>query len=276
LTGLHTGAVVAGDVRVTTSVGHAFDGVQKVHLVSQSAAVGFAGSVRLGLRAVADLQRFGHELERTRSVTDFRAIIDQWARRARHAWERDVAAASREKLHLLVVTTWLVEGSTDIEAVLGVPFAQSTAFVLKSPRFNVERLPADRRSVAIGSGQAHARLSAELGSIEEEVDGLLTFEIQPAFVQAGGAASPIRAVLSNVIRDVEPADVSEYLHVAMVKPNASTVVTFDMGGLRMPDVASTEEEWNRLAARHGVADATAAHERPVHTSMLPLGEKRPD
>ena len=49
-----------------------------------------------------------------------------------------------------------------------------------------------------------------------------------------------------------------------------------MGDRRMPDVASTEEEWDRVAARHGVADATGTCERTVHTSVLPRAEEKRD
>jgi hypothetical protein len=52
--------------------------------------------------------------------------------------------------------------------------------------------------------------------------------------------------------------------MCLVKPSASTIMTFDMAGLTlgapsrtMPTVATTEAEWDKIAARYHVGDAVA-------------------
>jgi hypothetical protein len=84
------------------------------------------------------------------------------------------------------------------------------------------------------------------------------------FAPIGGPAAPLRVVLAEAIAEVDPQDVSEHLHLALVKPHASSVVTFDTEALTpgavsrtMPEVATNESEWLTIARRHGVADAIA-------------------
>jgi hypothetical protein len=259
LTGLFTCGALAGDVRVTTTAGHSFDGVQKVHLVTPSAAVGFAGSVRFGLRSVEDMKRYAAG----RGVNDFRGGIEGWARRVRHAWHRDADVTSNADLHLLVMTARLQPNATEARALLGVTPAATSAYVLRSPDFAVESIP-HGRAVSIGSGRDYARLTDQLASIEDELSGLRNFELGAGFAAAGGPAAPLRVVLAEAIAEVNPHDVSEHLHLCLVKPDASTIVTFDTAGLTpgapsrtMPDVAATEAEWDRTAARYHVADAIA-------------------
>jgi hypothetical protein len=258
LTGLFSGGALAGDVRVTSAAGHSFDGVKKVHIVTCSTAVGFAGSVRFGLRAVEDMGR----VAATRGVTDFRACIDDWARCLRHAWQRDSDVTSTTDLHLLVVTARPIENAAEVEAPVGVTQGVATAYVLRSPEFAVEAV--ERRAVSIGSGRAHDRLNGQLASIEGEIEGLRNFELSPGFIAVGGAAAPLQAVLGEAIREIDPRDVSDHLHLCLVRPEASEIVTFDKPGATadapmrtMPEVARTEAEWDVIAARHGVADALA-------------------
>jgi hypothetical protein len=262
VTGLQTCALVAGDVRVTSAAGHSFDGVQKVHLITPSAAAGFSGSVRFGLRSVEDLKRHAAAELTRRGLSDFRAGIEGWGRRVRHAWNRDQDATTGMDLHLLILTAWRRAVSREVNELLGVTLAETTGFILKSPDFAVERVA--RPVVAIGSGGGYASLNAQLESIEQEVDGLNHFELELGFAAIGGAAAPFAAVLSDVIRAEDPKDVSDHLHVCLVKPGGSKVVTFDMAGLTpgaptrtMPDVATNESEWDRIAARHHLADAVA-------------------
>lgn len=264
LTGLRTCGVIAGDIRVTTTAGHSFDGIQKVHLITASAAVGFAGSVRLGLRAVADMSQYARARFESLGVSDFRGGIEGWARRARHAWGRDVGHGYVAGLHLLVVTARRQPNAKEVEELLGVTFADASAYVLRAPGFAVEEVPW-RRAVSIGSGRAYAQLTEQLTSIEDELEGLDHFELEPGFAPVGGAAAPLRVVLAEAIREVDPHDVSDHLHMCLVKPGASTIVTFNTAGLTpdaplrmMPDeIATTEAEWDRIASRHCVADAVA-------------------
>jgi len=174
LTGLSTCGALAGDVRVTSTAGHSFDGVQKVHLVTPSAAVGFAGSVRFGLRAVEDMKQYAA----AEGVTDFRGGIEGWARRVRYAWQRDSDVTKSSDLHLLVVTAWPKPDADEANAFLGVTLAETSAYVLRSPDFAVEGVP-HRRAVSIGSGRAYDRLTEQLSSIEGEIEGLTNFELQP-------------------------------------------------------------------------------------------------
>ncbi len=258
LTGLFSGGALAGDVRVTSTAGDSFDGVRKVHLVTRSTAVGFAGSVRFGLQAVEDMSRFAA----SRGVTDFRGCLDDWSRRIRHAWERDFEVTSMTDVHLLVVTARPVPNAPEPQMVHGVAPRAASAYVLRSPTFTVETV--ERRAVAIGSGGAYDRLTEQLASIEGEIDGLYNFEVDPGFAAVGGAAAPLRMVLGEAIKEVDPRDVSDHLHVCLVRPEASEIMTYDTAGetadgpmRRMPDVARTLAEWDVIAARHGVADAVA-------------------
>jgi hypothetical protein len=258
LTGLYSGGALAGDVRVTSTAGHSFDGVRKVHLVTRSTAVGFAGSVRFGLTAVEDMSRFAA----ARRVKDFRGGIDDWARRCREAWKRDPDETIATDLHLLVVTARPVQSATEIQAAHGVASGEATAYVMRSPEFAVETV--ERRAVSIGSGRAYARLTEQLDSIAGEIDGLHRFDVDPGFVAAGGAAAPLQAVLGEAIRELDPRDVSDHLHLCLVRPEASEVMTFDKPGATtdapmrtMPEVARTVAEWDVIAAQYGVADAVA-------------------
>lgn len=260
ITGLRTCAALVGDVRVTAG-DRSFDGVRKVHLVTPSAAVGFSGPVRLGLRAVADLQQHAVRF-RLRGVNDLRAGIDSWGRRVRRAWatELDERTRTAYPLHFLVVTTWR-RPNAEPEAD-GVALVDAAAFVLKSPEFKVGRV-ATGQVVAIGSGQAYVQLTERLASIEGELDGLTHFE-RPEWEPAGGIAAPLVGVLSRDIRDLDPQDVSQHLHVAVVRPDASAILTYDLGGgadpgetIPMPEVATTDEEFAELARRHAVAEAIA-------------------
>jgi hypothetical protein len=258
-TGLLTCGVLVGDVRVTSRAGHSFDGVQKIHLITPSAAAGFAGSVRFGLRAVNDMKRYAA----ADGIKDFRGAIGRWARRVRHAWERDASVTQSADLHLLVMTARPRLGVEDVEMALGVKLAAVSAYVLKSPQFAIEDVPFGR-VVAIGSGTTYERLTEQLASIQDELSGLTTFELQSGFAAIGGPVAPVRVVLAEAVAELDAPDVSEHLHVALVRPDASAVVTFDTEGLTqgapsrtMPKVATTEAEWDRMAERHRVADAVA-------------------
>jgi hypothetical protein len=259
LTGMMTCGALAGDVRVTTAAGHSFDGVQKVHLITRSAAVGFAGTVRFGLRAVDDMKRYAL----AESPEDFSDGINGWSRRIQEAWDRDSDVTAGSDLHLLVMTSRPKVSAAEDTALSGVVMADVSTYILRSPGFSVEPVPFGR-AAAIGSGQAYEKLNEQLASIEGEIDGLLRFEFEPAFLAVGGVGAPLRIVLAEAIAGINVRDVSEHLHMGVVKPRESRILTFDIEALtpgavsrRMPNVATNEDEWDVVAAEHHVADAVA-------------------
>jgi hypothetical protein len=249
--GFLTRGVIVSDVRVslvnsrTGRVVREIDAVQKIHPVADNMVLGFAGSVELGFALVDDLRRFNQWVpDGHLASTAWTAW--HWARRVRFIWGRLPPQARQLGCELLLVGALPSQG----------PFVQSSAFVLRSPRFEFEVIQS-RTARSIGSGAHVAEYAAELEQFGEE-----WFNLAQADVMVGplGPLVPMGLFLAQAIRQREADGVSPHLHLCSVRPMEIQLGTNDMQGfgdgafdLAMPQVATSWPEYLALAHDQGFA-----------------------
>jgi hypothetical protein len=255
---LVTGAVGLGDVRITLHGPGGLQpvegvGVQKMHAVGRWMALGFAGSVELGFRAVND---FSHYLSGVPAGAMARPgfCTWHWARRVRYAFARLPTEAKRGGLDLLVLGASPQESSFP---------TYTHGYILRCPTFELEVIP-PVKARSIGSG-------SHVPAFVEELEKLLAgpekvFElIQLEAAGAGHSALLLSIALTEVIQEVGEATVSEHLHLCFVRPGEVRVGTNDMESLtpeivasrKMPPVARTFDEFRALAEELGIESAAA-------------------
>jgi hypothetical protein len=192
--GLVFGAVGVGDVRITlqTATGSApleSVGVQKFHAIAPFVALGFAGSIELGFRAVNDFRGYVGEVPDGHMV--YPGLITwHWARRVRYVFNHRLSEEEkRGGLELLVLGA-----SPGAEA-----FPTHThGYILRGPEFELEVIPAAKAG-SIGSGSGVPSLVEELEGLlasPEDLYGILQFAVP----RSANMVLPVSLALTEAIQ----------------------------------------------------------------------------
>jgi hypothetical protein len=253
--GFLTRGVVVSDVRVslvntrTGLVVREVDAVQKIHQVAHNMVLGFAGSVELGFALVEDLRRFNQWVP-AGNVASPAWTAWHWGRRVRFIWSRLPPAAQQLGCELLLAGALPGQG----------PIVHSSAFALRSPRFEFEQVPA-RTARSIGSGAHVAEYAAELVRFGEDWVDLVQADVMMGPL---GPLVPMGLFLAQAIRARDADGISPHLHLCSVRPMEILLGTNDMQGfgdgafdLEMPPVATTWAEYQALAHDQGFAALAA-------------------
>lgn len=196
---------VVSDVRVTLSDGTAIDCVQKVYQVGDFIAAGFAGSVRLGFDAIADLQRFLHPPGMEEHECWIPAwVAENWAPRARALFGKAQAGERRGGCSILMVGAHPSED--------GVNGARAYTSILRSPDFVPTTWSTFDSVQSIGSGTHVEEYKHLLGSSFENEANL-----QGELMGSGGMAHVMVGGFMRRVFNKPTSGVSHHLQYFLVR-----------------------------------------------------------
>ena len=193
------------DVRVTLSDGSEYDCLQKIYPVTNSIAVGFAGSVRIGFMMAETMRRwlrceepdaFWHPLE----------VAEQWPEIAQKVFQ-SAPPEEQQSLCALIVL------STDPVARNG-PGPQTYVHTFHSPDFAPIKTET-QKAAGIGSGNfiaEHRRHLDELSANHERRFNLMRMEAG----MPGGLGSNLGYQLTDLLKRTSPSGISSHLHYCWV------------------------------------------------------------
>jgi hypothetical protein len=253
---LFSGGLVLADTRIslldpkTRAVIDTLEGVQKVHVVGPSIVMGFAGSIRLGFACVRAYRHFvGIVPPKTGVEPNY--MTWHWARWARWAWKHKLPDEYKNQVsHLLIMGA-----SPRADFIPGYPF--SYGFILRSPNFQLERIP-PLRARSIGSG---ANLYVEkLDDVASDLVPLMEMD-----AMGPGAGVVLGHSLSKAIEDATDQSVSTHLHICSVKRTSVEIRTNDVESIppdpalsrKMPPIARNWREYEELARERGFSGDSA-------------------
>ncbi len=258
------------DIRVSWGEHHE-DCLQKIHEVGPFIAAAFAGYVRFGFWAIADLRDRLKPVDREGAWMPQRAAL-KWHRRARRAFancqdeERDLTAA-----------VMLIGVSPDKD--MGISgWARPSVAIMRSPDFSPRFLNMNAVE-AIGSGTTVDEFNDLLRSLQE--NAFHRAELEAAM--PGASAEAFRDAIFRVLQDHPQLSVSSHVHLCVVRrgsveiapsnftvvsevsgewwisdPEVAKLIQSDSRRIDMPPVASTWEEYEALCAKKGLSAAAGS------------------
>jgi hypothetical protein len=248
-------AVAISDVRVTFADGREMDCLQKLYPMSRFIVAGFAGSVRIGfamLDALADLLRDLPE----GSAWHPEEVADCFQDLARQVFQAAPQAEQALHSHLMLLGAHPTENA-------GIPgWARCSVHTLKSPAFN-PHLARASEIVSIGSGSTVARYQKVLDGFSSNVLSLLQGEVMGARM----GFLPLSMVVQKTIEQNPIPGISPHAHICVVRRGSVEVGTNDENRyppsgqlieIRMPSVATTWNEFERLASSSADSSADGA------------------
>jgi hypothetical protein len=255
---LLSAAIGLGDVRITVRHGRHSSaveevGVQKLHEIAPWVAMGFAGSIELGFRAVNDFRHFLSSVPEGGMVYPG-FVTWHWARRVRYIFNRLSVDERRGGLELLILGA-----SPGVE-----PFPVPThGYILRGPRFDVEAILPEK-SGSIGSGSAVPALVGALDDLLDQPEDLFGI-LQFAVGDMGNIVLPVSILLTEAIQAVADPTISEHLHLCFLTRGEIRIGTNDMESLTpeivesraMPPVARNLGEFRALAQELGISAGDA-------------------
>lgn len=247
--GLFGTAFAVSDVRVSWAGGErTLDCLQKVYPLHWNLAGGFAGSVELGFAMLGDLyETLRGWPERAYPVP--RALILAWHRRARFLFDH-----ARDDLRELGCELMLIGASPSGHR--GAPgWGRTDVGVMRAPRFEPEFAKPDKcLSIGSGSSVAHCK-----GVLEADTWPLLKMEVG----NLGGTGFALASRLWFTLQRDPVDSVSNHLLLARVSRSAGVQIEpvgwheVDAEPEPWPTIASDWEQFQRLAAEHGLSAAAA-------------------
>jgi hypothetical protein len=234
-------AVAISDIRVTQGA-HERDCLQKVYSVAPGVALGFSGSVMIGLRMVDALAR---ELAGiSADLIDPMAVAAAFPGLARDEFDRSPDEAQTSGCSLMMVSA---HPSRNRGAA---PFPATFLHIFRSPNFETTEVQTSRIE-SIGSpsrAEACRRALQEIMRSEERDLGILKSLMMVPHL---GAASTLGYDLTKLLQESPQVGVSPYLHVCTVTRGQVIIapndfVMYEASGpkeFRMPEVARS---WNEL------------------------------
>lgn len=266
--GMMSGATMMADVRISRPDGSPITGfgVQKLHPICPMVMAGFAGSVTLGFRVIEALQ--AQVPERDDGIYSPASVTLCCRRIARRVWHSAPPEQRAGSLALMLIGAGLRPRGFPP----GFPIARTYGYVLRSPRFDLERMPL-RRHGSIGSGSDVPRwiemLDEEfiLGDEHRLTINEKTFNtIRNETVFPLGTAPVLFSFVLTSAMEEHPLDsVGKELHLGWVSHQGLWITTNEMEPfdgeagrrIRMPPLAATYADFVRLARRGGLAGLTA-------------------
>ncbi len=240
------------DIRVSFRDGSTLDCLQKIYAVDRFIAAGFAGSVEFGFRALHDLANCLQGLPDDEAWIPGRAAF-KWYRRARRGFAEASTAVRRCGAEIMILGA-----SPAVD--LGIPgWARPTVAILRAPGFEPQILKLNSVD-SIGSGRGVEPYRTELARLNADSNIQLSEAGDP-----GGFAHTLMHFIRMTAEEHPDRFVSPFFHVSIVRRGQITLertnyTIVEMGvprEVRMPDVASSWEEFLALCRAHGV-DAAAA------------------
>ncbi|MGA3036978.1 MAG: hypothetical protein ABSE64_05785 [Vulcanimicrobiaceae bacterium] len=237
-------AIAISDIRVSRGTIER-DCLQKVYRVAPGIALGFSGSVMIGLRMVAALT---DELVRSSSdLPDPIAVATALPGLARDEFDRSPDQAQEGGCSLMMISAHPFRNRGE------APFPATFLHTFRCPDFEPTEVQTSRIESIGSPSQAEScrRALHEIMRNEERDLGILKSLMT---VPQIGAAATLGYELTKLLQESPQAGVSPHLHVCTVTRGRVVVapndfVTYDASGpkeFRMPSVARTQIEFNAL------------------------------
>lgn len=258
LTGLPAGGLLLADVRVTLQYPDGsvtpFDGLQKIHPITNWIAGGFAGSVDVGFSMLADFQRYiGTPPEGFIARTGY--LLNRWTRRARRIY-----AAVPAPLRALGCELLFIGASAEPpDSPLGIQ--RTHGYIMRPPNFALEPLRGSQAR-SIGSGSVVPQYLAILERSDDEIFNLWKIDLEMGdmghIAFAHGLTSAIEAHYERTV--------SEHLLVVRVKQggfvlgnnNMEPLPPSELPSRKMPPLATNPRELYGMFAQTGLASGALA------------------
>ncbi len=238
-------AVGLSDIQVTLGDGSEHDCLQKIHRVTPNMVLGFAGSVAIGLEAVAQMRVALHrddESDRWDPGTVAESLPDG-LRQLFESFPDEENALTCELMLLSAHPTW-----NDGPA----PWARCYVHRFYSPDFEPsEAAPA--QIVSIGSGASVTPYSEALEKLGSDMD---MFKLEVGY--PGGSALGLMVSLSSILERNPTRGISQFLQIYIVGRDE---VRFGNNGSdteAMPDLAKDIDEFRNLLGKLGASSAELA------------------
>lgn len=248
--GLPVGAIAVSDVCVsfcdpdTGNVTSTWEGVQKIHEVAPNILMGFAGSIYLGFKCVADFSKFVGP-NPTRRFVHLDGALADWSEDLRAAWRNsrqvppEEAKSGCQLLFLSVHPTENVGGMSSWPVTSGL--------VVRAPDFDIEEIRA-KEVRSIGSGSQRPEYLEELEGLASRWVDVANFASAPV---GGLGHLLVASTLQDALQRTPLQGVGASLHTGSVTRDGgvhvSALQVWGLGSgipsLTMPPVART---WNEF------------------------------
>lgn len=242
-------ATCVSDIRVSWSNGDFHNCLKKTHRVTDSLAVAFAGSIRIGFDLVRNLEVY---CDTNREISSSpKALMELWPRHARRIFSVARPSEKRNHSQLLIL-------GVEKEHSVSVP----VLYKLESPTFNPEKAN-ESEVFSIGCGSEHYRPILE--KLAQQAD---PFAVCERFSFIGKGIGCGLMMLMTTERQQRPAPgISEELLCTVISPNdfqqfpyRSNITEAATGNTRevdMPSVAESYAEFKSFARSYGLGAAGA-------------------
>ena len=238
-------AVGLSDIRVTRDDQSEHDCLQKIHRVTANMVLGFAGSVAIGLEAVAQMRAALHrddQADRWDPGTVAETLPDGM-RRLFESFSADEQALTCELMLLSAHPTW-----NDGPA----PWARCYVHRFYSPDFEPSEA-APGQIVSIGSGASVAPYSKALEELGSDID---MFKLEVGF--SGGSALGLMVSLSHLLEWNPTRGISQFLQIYIVGRDEVRFGNNGSDTKPVPDVARDMGEFGNLLGKLGASSVEFA------------------
>ncbi len=225
------------DIRVTFQDNTTKDCLQKIHKVANNIAIGFAGSVPIGLEMVREARMYlSNNYED--DICNPENVIKEWQKHAQKIFNKSKEIDKKQECHLIIIGCIPQDSS-------GIYNCHSSVAILKSPEFNPEFINVGDW-ISTGSGAQKKEYKETIEDLKKEFSFKKMEEGMP-----GGFGIAAQIILNQTISKIPEKGVSKFLHLCIVGPNEVTIsntnyeITDKNGKViqyKMPKVATNLEE----------------------------------
>ncbi len=249
-------AMTVSDVQVTwKTTNNTLDCLQKVYPIGRYMAAGFAGSVKLGLKMIGDLQSYLHIPPNQEGCWVPGITFNTWRRQARRLFLQEPKTIQDLGCDLLIASVfWMEEWGES-------PFPKTTVGIMRSPEF-IPEWAKYKDCASIGSGNRIEEYRKHLAGIAKEPMNLWQMEVG----MPGGAAGMLGFTTGQLVEAHPTAGISSHMHICQVRWNSIEIstndwTTVDPQGRRtehkMPPVAKNWKEFEFFCQEKGLSEAEA-------------------
>jgi hypothetical protein len=213
-------SIGVSDVRVTLADGSERDCLQKIYPIANSLALGFAGSVYIGLKMVSIMQT-SLRLDDAQAHWLPAEVLKEISRQAREIFAGASETEKKLKSHLIVL-------SADPTVQAGPnPFGPLTCVnILKSPDFAPVEPGRGRVSAIGGSGSFAEQYKKTLDEISENHDRRFQL-MRGEVMNPGGTGEMLGFEITRLIQETNPTGISSHLHYCWVYLGKTIIRTND-------------------------------------------------
>lgn len=229
-------AIGLSDIRVTFSDGSEHDCLQKIHLVTPNMVLGFAGSVAIGLEAVAQMRVALHrDDENDRWGPDY--VAETLPEGMSKLFNSFPNYEKVNKCELMLLTAHPTRNNG--------PWAKPSVYRFYSPNF--EPLKAKQAQiVSIGSGAYVAPYMEALEKLSSDFD---MYQLEVGY--SGGSALGLMVSLSSLLKQNPNKGISQFLHIYIVGRNEVRFGNNSSNAKGVPKVAKDIAELENLLGMLG-------------------------